>query len=70
MFKGCGAIYSPMPKETDLANDIKRHNYWTKEADYIPPKRIVRSPSETTVDDLLAYDLEAYVNYENRHRDN
>lgn len=59
-----------MPKERDIASDLKRHNYWTREEKYQPPKVVVRDPSDVTAEDLLAFDLKAYVEHENRHRDN
>jgi len=56
-----------MPNENDLSQEIKRLSYWTKETEYVPPKRIVKHPSEVTVDDLLAFDLKAFVDYHQKN---
>lgn len=59
--------------EQSKAQQITRLSYWTREEDYTPPKKIVKRPSDVTVDDLLAFDLQAYVEHytsNNGHRNN
>jgi len=57
-----------MPNERDFAQDVKRLNYWTRETEYVPPKKVVKHPSEVTAEDLLAFDLKAYVDHANRQQ--
>lgn len=47
--------------EQSKAQQIIRLSYWTREEDYVPPRKIVKQPSEDPVDDFLALDPQAYL---------
>lgn len=37
----------------ELERQIKRQDYWTREEDYTPPKKIVKKPEDVSLEDLI-----------------
>ena len=37
----------------ELERQIKRQDYWTRQEEYTPPKKVVKKPKELTVEDLI-----------------
>lgn len=41
-----------MPTEDELKTQLKRLRYWSKDVPYVPPKRILKDPNDTNVDNI------------------